>query len=237
MVEQKGSSSNEKPLRGPVDFLVSQPKNDDAYNKQTPVYANFNEELMKMHQQRLDMAIIKSKIRPDHGQRPAPNPNQGSNNNVKRHHSLNLRSRQNKRNIVDARRRSLAENTSSRRYHHRRTREVILPRLSYRIVNSFHGDECFLTQKKPCILSNCIFADSFIYAGGKPCYISNIPLVTGAMLGYNSTIHQIEADFFHKEGFMKIEALTKMVKNSKGIVPSYVMQDKDVKMVKEDVSS
>lgn len=85
--------------------------------------------------------------------------------------------------------------------------------LQYLIVNGFFQEKCTLTRRRPCILSNCLFSDSYIYAGGKPTYVSTIPLLTGAKVGLNSTIHQLEVDN-HKEGFQKIKQITENLKNN-----------------------
>lgn len=74
------------------------------------------------------------------------------------------------------------------------------PSLSFRILNSFFPDKCPFSMERPCVLSNCLFADTYIYSLGKPTYVSTIPLVTGSKVGLNSTIHQVQVDS-HKEGF------------------------------------
>jgi hypothetical protein len=79
-------------------------------------------------------------------------------------------------------------------------------------------------MKRPCIRSNCLFADSYIYAGGNPTYISTIPLITGAKIGLNSTIHQEEVDF-HREGFQKIRQITQNVKQILQLFPSFIIND------------
>jgi GR25 family glycosyltransferase involved in LPS biosynthesis len=96
--------------------------------------------------------------------------------------------------------------------------------IEYYIINSFFTQSCKLEMKRPCILSNCIFADSFIYSGGKPTYVSTIPLVTGAKVGLNSTIHQEEVNF-HKEGFSKINEIAQKVKQELQFLPSYINKD------------
>lgn len=62
--------------------------------------------------------------------------------------------------------------------------------LSFRIINSFDPRTCIRTKQRPCILANCLFADSYIYAGANPAYVLNIPLFNGDALGYDSSIHQ-----------------------------------------------
>jgi hypothetical protein len=62
--------------------------------------------------------------------------------------------------------------------------------LSFRIINSFDPRTCIRTSHWPCILANCLFADSYIYAGASPAYVLNFPLFNGDTLGYDSSIHQ-----------------------------------------------
>lgn len=71
---------------------------------------------------------------------------------------------------------------------------------SFRIINSFFAQQCPFTLERPCVLSNCLFADSYLYSFGRPTYVSLLPLATGTKIGLNSTIHQAEVAF-HKEGF------------------------------------
>lgn len=78
----------------------------------------------------------------------------------------------------------------------------------YLLINTFYP--CRRRYLYPCILSQCMFSDSYIYAGGDPVYISTLPLVTGAKIGFNSTIHQLEVGK-HKEGFGFIKTMTKDV--------------------------
>jgi hypothetical protein len=75
--------------------------------------------------------------------------------------------------------------------------------LSFRILNSFFPEKCPFTRERPCVLSNCLFADTYIYSLGKPTYVSTVPLVTGSKVGLNSTIHQVQVDS-HREGFSAI---------------------------------
>ena len=62
--------------------------------------------------------------------------------------------------------------------------------MSYKIINSFNPKKCNRTKIYPCILSNCLFSDSYIYSGGGPTYVLNFPLFNGDIIGYDSTIHQ-----------------------------------------------
>lgn len=78
--------------------------------------------------------------------------------------------------------------------------------LSFKIINSFDPRICKRTKKFPCILSNCLFSDTYIYAGGGPTYVSNIPLFTGAVVGLKSDLHQNQVGV-HKKGFERMDSL------------------------------
>ncbi len=80
-------------------------------------------------------------------------------------------------------------------------------RLRFKIVNSFFPNSCTRTKQRPCVLSNCLFADSYIFAGGGPTYVSTIPLFSGARVGLTSTIHQEQVSF-HSDAFALIRAVT-----------------------------
>jgi hypothetical protein len=69
------------------------------------------------------------------------------------------------------------------------------PSFSFRIINSFDSRTCKRTKIRPCILANCLFADSYIYAGASPTYVSNIPIFNGDKLGYDSSVHQDQVKF------------------------------------------
>jgi GR25 family glycosyltransferase involved in LPS biosynthesis len=84
-------------------------------------------------------------------------------------------------------------------------------KLSFKIVNSFFSGQCSFTEGRPCVLANCLFADTYLYSLGKPTYISSIPLVTGSKIGLNSTIHQAQVEF-HKDGFSAIKKVTASVR-------------------------
>lgn len=84
--------------------------------------------------------------------------------------------------------------------------------LSFKIVNSFFARSCKRTKAFPCILSNCLFADSYIYAGGGPTYVSHIPLFTGAAVGLASDMHQTHVET-HKKGFDEIERIVQKVRH------------------------
>ncbi|RYG67514.1 hypothetical protein EON64_07270 [archaeon] len=81
--------------------------------------------------------------------------------------------------------------------------------VGFRIHNSFFPQECRRTRADPCIVSFCLFSDSYIYAGtGEEGghYVSTIPLVTGGKVGLNSTVHQLEVSA-HRAGFTKIRSI------------------------------
>jgi GR25 family glycosyltransferase involved in LPS biosynthesis len=84
--------------------------------------------------------------------------------------------------------------------------------LSFKIINSFNPSVCTRTKKFPCILSNCLFSDSYIYAGGGPTYVSNIPLFTGAAVGLKSDLHQNQVGV-HKKGFERMDNLIGKVRH------------------------
>jgi GR25 family glycosyltransferase involved in LPS biosynthesis len=108
--------------------------------------------------------------------------------------------------------------------------------IGYTIQNSFYPEEC----KRPCVLAQCLFADSYIYAGGSPTFVSTVPLVTGARIGMNSTIHPLEVKS-HRSGFAKIRALAQQMRaqlqqqrqagDSRvglGVVPSYIQYQEPI---------
>jgi GR25 family glycosyltransferase involved in LPS biosynthesis len=78
--------------------------------------------------------------------------------------------------------------------------------LSFKIINSFNPSVCKRTKKFPCILANCLFSDTYIYAGGGPTYVTNIPLFTGAAVGLKSDMHQNQVGV-HKKGFERMDNL------------------------------
>ncbi len=72
--------------------------------------------------------------------------------------------------------------------------------LEFKIVNSFFPARCPRTSLRPCVLSNCLFADTYIFQAVGPTYVSAIPLVTGSRVGYSSDLHQTHVSV-HKEAF------------------------------------
>lgn len=84
--------------------------------------------------------------------------------------------------------------------------------LSFKIINSFDPKHCRRTKQNPCVLANCLFSDTYIYSGGGPTYVTNIPLFTGAAVGLKSDMHQDQVDS-HKKGFEKINNFMKKIRN------------------------
>jgi GR25 family glycosyltransferase involved in LPS biosynthesis len=101
--------------------------------------------------------------------------------------------------------------------------------LSFKIVNSFFVRSCKRTKAFPCILSNCLFADSYIYAGGGPTYVSHIPLFTGAAVGLASDMHQTHVET-HKKGFDEIERIVQKVRHGKCALD---MAEQDIASLKD----
>lgn len=84
--------------------------------------------------------------------------------------------------------------------------------LSFKIINSFDPLICKRTKRFPCILANCLFSDTYIYAGGGPTYVTNIPLFTGAPVGLKSDLHQNQVGV-HKKGFERMDSLIGKVRH------------------------
>jgi GR25 family glycosyltransferase involved in LPS biosynthesis len=98
-----------------------------------------------------------------------------------------------------------------------------LNEIEYFLINSFFPDRCPFTMQRPCVLSNCLFADSYLYAGGKPTYVSTIPLLTGSKVGLNSTIHEGQVGS-HQEGFAKHKQVSLLARQHSGLLPSYIIK-------------
>ena len=88
--------------------------------------------------------------------------------------------------------------------------------LTFKIVNSFYPNRCQRTKKFPCVLSNCLFSDTYIYAGGGPTFVSHIPLFSGASIGLQSEVHQDHVAV-HVKGFDKIERVTSSIRGGMSI--------------------
>ena len=84
--------------------------------------------------------------------------------------------------------------------------------LSFKIINSFNQNKCHRTKRYPCILANCLFADTYLYAGAGPTYVTHVPLFTGAAMALSSELHQ-EHVAVHKKGFDRIDAITTEIQN------------------------
>lgn len=84
--------------------------------------------------------------------------------------------------------------------------------LSFKLVNSFFPHMCTRKKERPCVLSNCLFADSYLYAGGGPTFVSTVPLANGARgVAMESTVHQAHVKE-HKNTFDVIHTLVQQIK-------------------------
>jgi GR25 family glycosyltransferase involved in LPS biosynthesis len=81
----------------------------------------------------------------------------------------------------------------------------------FKIINSFHPRNCVRTKKRPCILANCLFSDTYIYSGGGPTYVSRIPLFNGGLVGFRSEIHQ-EQVMQHQKAFQMVSDIVNRLK-------------------------
>lgn len=108
--------------------------------------------------------------------------------------------------------------------------------LSFKIINSFFPKHCTRTPKRPCILANCLFSDSYIFAGAGPTYVSNIPIFNGGDIGRVSTIHQEQVERVHLPAFdlirQTVHSLKEQVEKSlassgnRGTLPPYILSPK-----------
>lgn len=85
--------------------------------------------------------------------------------------------------------------------------------LKFKIINSFYPEFCKFTKAYPCVLSNCVFADTYIYQLLGPTYVSTIPLVIGGKIGYDSDLHQDHV-YIHKLAFKIIHLMHDLMKNN-----------------------
>lgn len=96
-----------------------------------------------------------------------------------------------------------------------------LPQLSFKLVNSFFPQRCQRTKVRPCVLSNCLFSDSYIFAGGGPSYVSNVPVLNGGSIGKVSTVHQEHVERVHVPVFdairERIDALKREWEGHRGL--------------------
>lgn len=81
---------------------------------------------------------------------------------------------------------------------------------NYLIINSFHSRYCSFVSKRPCVLANCLFSDTYIFSAFGPTYVSSFPLFGGAKVGYRSDLHQDHV-YVHKEVFSLIENVYKNI--------------------------
>jgi GR25 family glycosyltransferase involved in LPS biosynthesis len=84
-------------------------------------------------------------------------------------------------------------------------------KLGFKIVNSFFPDRCTRTKSRPCVVANCLFSDSYIYAGGGPTFVSHIPLFNGANISLVSSLHQDHV-VKHQAAFNRIDEIALEVK-------------------------
>eukprot|EP01039_Chlorochromonas_danica_P005231 gene5233-5764_t len=82
---------------------------------------------------------------------------------------------------------------------------------AYKISNSFYPERC----RRPCVLAFCLFSDTYIYSLGKPTYVTTLSMITGARIGWNSTIHPLEVNS-HRSGFSKMRSLAHQFRSSTG---------------------
>lgn len=82
---------------------------------------------------------------------------------------------------------------------------------AFKIINSFNTRTCIRTKVRPCILANCLFSDTYIYAGGGPTYVSRVPFFNGDLIGYRSEIHQ-EQVMQHQKAFQMVHDIIARLK-------------------------
>ena len=76
---------------------------------------------------------------------------------------------------------------------------------------------------KDCYLPYRIVADTYLYAGCSPTYLTKIPIFNGAQVGENSTIHKRKNNnVYHAKAFTEISKVLKNVRNSTDILPPYI---------------
>ena len=81
--------------------------------------------------------------------------------------------------------------------------------LGFKLVNSFDyvkQSPYKINPFKPSIASDCLFADSFLYAMAQPSFLLQIPVMTSALTGRNSSLHQNHVAY-HAQGFALIDAI------------------------------
>ena len=85
--------------------------------------------------------------------------------------------------------------------------------LKFKIINSFSIQTCLFQLERPCVLANCLFADTYLYSLGGPTYVTSIPFFNGGIIGHISEIHQDHVPI-HKHAFQTIHNIVKELKNN-----------------------
>lgn len=106
-------------------------------------------------------------------------------------------------------------------------------KLGYRLLNSFdypkfntlHENEeggrpeplvaTPVNPYRPVIPSECLFADMFLYSMAHPTFILNVPILNSALLGLNSSFHQVHVPY-HVHGFLFIQTTQHQLGRSDG---------------------
>ena len=83
-------------------------------------------------------------------------------------------------------------------------------KISFKLISSFSVNNCRRTKKYPCVLCNCLFADSYIYSGAGPTYVSKLPLFNGADVGLTSEMHSDHISV-HSTAFNRIADIQKKI--------------------------
>jgi GR25 family glycosyltransferase involved in LPS biosynthesis len=74
-----------------------------------------------------------------------------------------------------------------------------------------------------CYLPYRIVADTYLYSGCSPTYLTKIPIFNGAHVGQNSTIHtRKNNNVYHAKAFAQISDVLKDVRNSTDVLPPYL---------------
>jgi GR25 family glycosyltransferase involved in LPS biosynthesis len=76
---------------------------------------------------------------------------------------------------------------------------------------------------RDCYLPYRIVADTYLYSGCSPTYLTKIPIFNGAHVGQNSTIHSRKNNnVYHAKAFAQISDVLKDVRNSTDVLPPYI---------------
>lgn len=100
-------------------------------------------------------------------------------------------------------------------------------RMGFKIISlqDFNKKNDHTNQFKPVIMSQCIFADMFIYSVGTPCYILNVPMLNGAIVGHNSTYNLHNKHIaFHVRGFHEIFKAQEQIMSTSSMMPDFAKQ-------------